>query len=304
MLLRACKRCDVVLVVLRGTPSHDYNQPVLFEAENNDSKIGCELCYVNTLAIIYIERFDINILCVPDEWRANPDITWNEIQLLMVEKGLEQVDFSLVHGTFEHQLPAHIKTNRHTNARFLSITKYLIFIGHIHLHSVFERIISHGSTDRFAHNEEGPKGIIDATINPNGEWTATFVENTNAWVYHTVDCVGMTLEELFEKLHYVRKFPPESHLRIRVRRGDPGIMAMEVIRKEYPLYNWTIKVEDAITNKDVQRIAKAHVTPTQLTSTNIYNMIADRLALKINDPVILARALTTVTEMLNNESSR
>src|SRR6185312_12375018 len=44
-LLRLCAKRDIVLRVLRGTPSHDYNQNRLFEHLNNAGHIGCDLKY-------------------------------------------------------------------------------------------------------------------------------------------------------------------------------------------------------------------------------------------------------------------
>src|SRR5690606_8366029 len=45
-LLRMAKANDITVVVLEGTPSHDWKQSRLFVAENDDSNIGADLHYV------------------------------------------------------------------------------------------------------------------------------------------------------------------------------------------------------------------------------------------------------------------
>src|SRR5690606_34198135 len=75
-LLRLCKRHDIVLRVLEGTPSHDNKQAWLVEAINADVEIGADAKHVESLSIEYIERFGIHVLYIPDEWSADNDDTW------------------------------------------------------------------------------------------------------------------------------------------------------------------------------------------------------------------------------------
>src|SRR5690606_24238089 len=101
---------DVAVRVLEGTPSHDREQSKRFVVINESvGKIGADLVYIDELSIRYEERFDMNLLFVPDELNHDPNITLAQVQELMAERNLEKVDFAFMHGQFEYQLPSHVK---------------------------------------------------------------------------------------------------------------------------------------------------------------------------------------------------
>jgi hypothetical protein len=303
-LLRDCKDLDIVIRILEGTPSHDWQQTKQLVSENDTSQIGCDVKYVKILDIEYIERFDINVLYVPDEWRPDPDDTWKEVQTLLAERGLDKVDIALMHGTFEHQLPSHIKTHRHLNARYESIVRYFVFVGHIHIHSVEGRIIANGSYDRIAHGEEGPKGFVRVMIRLNGRHEIVFVENVGAKIYRTIDCRGLSLEAAFDKIADAANsvdLLTDSSLRIRANREEPILTAIDVIRKKYPAYNWTIKVDQGNHSfNTVQANLKVTQRTAGITRDNIVELIAKRLENKRTDPVHIQRALLLLSGVIKN----
>lgn len=90
--LSMCKRRDIVVRILEGTPSHDWKQSANVISENEIATIGADVKWVDTLSIEYIERFGINILYVPDEWRVETDDVWKDVVQALTEKGLEKVD--------------------------------------------------------------------------------------------------------------------------------------------------------------------------------------------------------------------
>lgn len=299
--LRNCAQHDIVVRVLEGTPSHDWRQSKIFTSENELSAINCDVIYVTTLHIEYIPRFDIHILYVPDEWRPDPDTTWMEVKQLLLEHQLEQVDFALMHGTFEHQLPSHIRTHRHLNDRYSSIVKYFIFVGHIHLHSVLGKIIANGSYDRIAHGEEGPKGYVRVHVRLNGNHEILFVENTGALIYRTIDCRKLTLEEALLKISANVNYPVDSNLQIRANSQEPIINAIDTVRKKYPGFNWKIKVDsDSVVYADVQSNLKTTTHTLNITRENIVALVARRLELKKIDPVLMQRALVLLEGVIKH----
>lgn len=181
--LRTCKACDVRVRVMEGTPLHDRNQSKMFETLNISAKIFADVRYIPELSIEHIEDWDLHVLYVPDQHRPDPEDTWKDVQALLASHGLKQVDYALMHGCFEYQLPKIMAHSCHKAKRYLSIVKRWIFNGHHHTHTRFDRIIVQGSTDRLKAGEEEAKGYVrvyeDLTLPPE-EATIRFCENVDA----------------------------------------------------------------------------------------------------------------------------
>jgi DNA repair exonuclease SbcCD nuclease subunit len=90
--LRLCKKHDIVLRVLEGTPSHDWKQSKRFVKINELSRIGADVQHVTELSIEYIDRFGINVLYVPDELPGGTNKTFESVLELMEERGLKKVE--------------------------------------------------------------------------------------------------------------------------------------------------------------------------------------------------------------------
>tara|TARA_B100000929_G_scaffold272901_1_gene244822 strand:+ start:2448 stop:3572 length:1125 start_codon:yes stop_codon:yes gene_type:complete len=295
--LRMCKRYDVVLRVLEGTPSHDWKQSRLFTHINEIAEIGADVKYAETLSIEYIERFGINVLYVPDEWNPECDDTWLEVKQLLRERGLEKVHFSVMHGAFDFQLPSHISAPTHDPERYLSITEFLVFIGHVHRFATHDRIVSAGSFDRLTHGEEEPKGHVDATVYQDGRYEITFVENKGAKLYKTFKCTGMEVNKALRYLDgEIKKLPQDSHIRIEAARTDAILANLQLLKSKYPEYNFTPK-HDKETEPKKQTVIDIRETyqPVPITRNNIEKLLLDRLKEKGVTSEQLARA----EELLN-----
>ena len=53
--LALCKKYDITLIVLEGTPSHDWKQSEWFNQINLEYNIGADVHYAKTLDIAYFE---------------------------------------------------------------------------------------------------------------------------------------------------------------------------------------------------------------------------------------------------------
>ena len=193
--LRYCAKHDIMVRIIEGTPLHDWGQSIIFVEENENHEIGCDLKYFTDISIEHIARYNIDVLYIPDEARPTTHITWNVVQQLLLENGLEKVDLAIMHGAFGYQLPniEEIKDKIHDEEKYCSIVRHYIFIGHVHQHRPNGKIIPNGSTDRLRHGEEDIKGHVRLN---KGE--ITFIPNLGAMRYITLEVPGMTADEIMD----------------------------------------------------------------------------------------------------------
>ena len=87
---------------------------------------------------------------------------WRQILDKMRVMHIDQVDYTLVHGAFHHQVPKvmHSSPHIHNADQFADITRYHVFANHIHTPSVYRNILGGGSLDCMRHGEEHDKGYM------------------------------------------------------------------------------------------------------------------------------------------------
>lgn len=188
-LLTLCKMCNTAVRILEGTPSHDWKQSKLFVTINESNKINADLLYVDELAVIKDPTLPYVIGYVPDEIRATPEITTREFKELMTTAGYQQLDFILMHGLMDFQLPK-IDAPCFNSDEWSPLAKYMIYIGHDHTRKEKYNIVIPSSHDRNAHGEEGDKGAIITDI-IDGVCHNYFIPNVNAMPYITLACQEM-----------------------------------------------------------------------------------------------------------------
>lgn len=278
-LLRVCVQHQITVLVLEGTPSHDWKQSKRFATMNEAAQIGCDLTYVKDLSIQYLERFDITVLCIPDEWETTTDKTLTQVRELMKAKGLTQVDYAIMHGQFPHQLPEVARAPVHDAKAYLELVRELIFIGHVHNYSQYERIYAQGSFDRIAHGEEGAKGHLRAAVYDNGRRDVVFVENEGAKRFVTVDCGQLDLEATIAYVdECVAGLPNGSHVRVSAAADNPIFTNMEMLIRRYPLYIWA--KHPVAAKEDAKAIVEDEqvYVPITLTRDNLPGLLMERIA--------------------------
>lgn len=234
-LLFKCAEHDVLLRIVEGTPSHDRNQSVFLPEQAKNAKIPVDIHYASTLSVEYIERFGIHILYVPDKWRTDTVETLAEVKGLLQEKGLERVDFAVMHGAFEYQLPEIVPEPSHDSDAYHEIVKYFILIGHVHRSTQKGRILAAGSFDRDGHGNEEAKGYFDVVIKGDDNYQITFVENKGAKKYLSVDCAGLTSREAVVKVGQLAdKLPQGSAIKIKCYTSDPIYKEFKDLLDVYP----------------------------------------------------------------------
>lgn len=298
--LRRCKRHDVMVRVLEGTPSHDWGQNKLFIEINEIGQIGCDVVYQDTLCIEHIERLGIDVLYVPDEWEFETDDTWKQVTKLLADRGLSKVDFCIMHGSFEYQLPSHVQVPMHKEERYLSITRHYIFIGHIHKHLPKGRIIPNGSFDRLCHGEEEPKGYVRAVIRKDGDDEILFIPNEDAKKFVTVDCAGLDISEAIAKVEQTcETLPDGSHVRIQARRTDSIFTGLSAVREQYPLLFWSTKeIKDDVNKTDTLTKLSAKFKGVEINRENIVELLMKRIEGQCDDPAVLSRCRQRLEEVV------
>ena len=234
-LLYKCAQHDVLLRIVEGTPSHDREQSRFLPEQAENAQIPVDIHYASTLSIEYIERFDLNILYVPDKWRTDTSETLMEVRQLLNERNLDKVDFAVMHGAFEYQLPEIVPEPSHSSDTYLELVRYFILIGHVHRATTKDRILAAGSFDRDGHGNEEPKGYFHVTIKGPDKYQVTFVENKGAKKYQSVDCSSLETKDAYIKIdQLVSQLPQGSAVKIHCFASDPIFKEHKDLFLAYP----------------------------------------------------------------------
>lgn len=305
--IRLCKFCsnnDITLRILEGTPSHDWKQSEILPTIKQISNLNVDLKYVKTLSIEFIEKFNCNVLYIPDEWRPDPTETLQEVKELLKARGLETVEFGVFHGNFEYQLPSAAKgIPRHSSEEYLKLVTELIFIGHIHTYSRFERIVAQGSFDRLSHGEEEAKGFVLADVDiGNNKRDVFFIENKDARVYKTINCIGKSLEETITFVKdFIKHLPGNSAIRIMAESDNPVFTNMDILLRLCPTMVWSKKpiTEDQTdVTKEFDTVDDEIYKPITITKENLSHLLLSRQAFKEMSQDIIQRSIQHLKEVL------
>lgn len=278
-LIKFCHRYSITLRILEGTPSHDWTQSTTFMTTASILDIqNLDIKYIDKIEIEYIEKYNIHVLYIPDEINPTTEETYEKVQQLMMSHGLTKVDYAVMHGQFDYQLPKHITgMPRHDSQKYLDIVKHYIFIGHIHTYSMNDRIVAQGSFDRLTHGQEEPKGYVVATVD-DAEKHVFFIENKFARKYLTIPCYGFELNQTLELLKKkCAKLPDNSCVRIEAESKNPVFANMSEVMKLYPLITWTKLAKDKEEKKAIIVEEKIDYIPITITKDNIFEMLMGRV---------------------------
>ena len=278
-LLRFCKTHDICLRILEGTGSHDYGQSQIVVTLNEHMGINADVRYYHKISYDYEERFGFSVLYVPDEVNHDATVTWQQVQEVLRDHGVEKVDYAIMHGMFEFQLPNHVNDiSAHLSERYESIVRKRIIIGHHHTHRIQGKVVVPGSFDRLAQNEEGPKGSI--WLRDYGDRTKVeFLENVGAKTYLQISLHGKSIEESIEAVDkFVAGHLPGSAFLVKAMADDPAAKAMDLFKSRYDQYVWTHAFERE--DKTSARIEEIELTynPIRIDRDNISGLMSARFA--------------------------
>lgn len=280
-LLTLCKRCKTAIRILEGTPSHDWKQSKLFVTINESNNINADLLYVDTLSIVKDPTLPFVIGYVPDEIRATPEITAREFKEMMTTSGYQQLDFILMHGLMDFQLPG-IDAPCFVSKDWSLLAKYMIYIGHDHTRKEKGNIIIPSSHDRNAHGEEGEKGAILTDIIA-GKCHNYFLPNVNAMPYITLACQEMEDDAVIALVEETISKMSNGYLAIKLN-ADTNLKAQakQWMKRTVP----TVKVDylsDAVTQEVATSMFRQRHITVNISSDTVSNLICDKVRENTSD---------------------
>jgi len=284
-LLYLCAKYNIKLRVIKGTPSHDWDQLTLFNtlidcfSTGIGSKYKIDFKYYDTCDIEVFDDWDLSFLYIPDEFRDNCLDTQQYVKELLAANNLTSVNYVCMHGQFKYQIPMAKDEHCHDELFYLGICKKYILIGHVHIKNPFYTILPGGSYDRIAQGEEAAKGhyrILNKSVEHNQDDTVQFVENKGAKLYITIDARGKLVTDLPDLLLPYLNSPIDSSFRLLVDNNDIKDVLGE-IKKQYPLFNWSIKKDKASVKRSDENGIKLSFTPTTLTKQNAYDVLRSKI---------------------------
>lgn len=292
-LLTYCTNNNIILRVLNGTPSHDWGQSQLLVKLNDIRTNKCNLRYHKQLDIEYIESLQQHVLYIPDEWSNSHEEIEKQIQAKLIEHNISQVDIAILHGQFGYQVAGKpFKGLFYQEDYFLSLVRGFIHIGHYHVYSYHDRIIANGSLERLAHGEESPKGYV---LVDNDRFT--FIENTNAYTYKTINITPtITLEKLDKLIH---KHPSQSHIRLLLSSDHPFNLTFSELKLRYYDYNLKKINKDRVSEKALDTYI---LSDTELEFSNkfvmegnIHSLLIDTISSKHSlDSIEMSKLLSYI----------
>lgn len=283
-----CKRHQIKLRVLEGTPSHDNYQSRIFNFIKTRYDDSLDLKYVETLHIETIEDLGLSVLYVPDEWVGSTQKTEEQVSVLLQEHGIEQVDIAIMHGMFTYQVPEMSNNSlKHRETFYLDKVRYFINIGHVHIYSTFERIIAQGSTNRLSHGDESPKGAVMCYLSKSGGIGHVFIENTLAKIYKTIHVKSNDIHAAMKQVaKVVDKLTNNSHVRIKAKAGHPILQGIKTLGTMYPFIIFTKLTEEDDEGKLKMELEKVALSdeykPISLTKDNIIPLLMSEIITKYN----------------------
>ena len=299
-----CEQQRIRLRYLKGTDSHERNQfknfvPVALRFKYLDFR------YVEDMEVEFFNDLGISCLYVPDEHAGGGEKSQNLIEEKFKELQIEKVSIAMVHSWFKYQVPEVASTSKYDEKFFLDRVEYYISNGHIHAPSTFDRLVTQGSFDRIAHNEEHKKGAFVFDISPYNQ-LFFFVENKNALPFITVTLKDQKNDKHIDKeLASIEKLasslPEYSWIRLRGKESHPLLSSLTVLNSKYPHVRFekiTIEEEERVNQQLVNQkdFEDINYEAPRLDRDNIVSVLVEEIKVrrqgKINyDPHFLRNHL-------------
>lgn len=259
--IRMCAKWDIKIRILEGTPSHDRNQPVIFDWLSNSINCGADVKYMSGLQIEHIVDLDIDVLYIQDELTSSCEATQELVIKALNEKGLTKVDYTVMHGMFSHRIPKGVIADSHDARFYQSITRKYVFCGHIHVNARYGNILEAGSTDRISFNEEEDKGHW-RVYEGDKEDKVFHVKHKLAWTYKAVDVCGMDYSQCIRELTKATKgLRPKSYIQLLADKTDDAFKSVKLIEEEFPAIIFKLK--------DAGLTEKMKITATEIKQLTI-----------------------------------
>jgi hypothetical protein len=290
-LLSLSQQHGFYIRVLQGTFSHDRDQLKhwLSNLEHANAMLRGKkrVDVIQNITLEAFEELQLRVGYIPDD--LPNESNWDVLRRQMEDVHWPQIDILLHHGYFKHLLgsmPAHIIPKNTLDYNLIKThIKGIVLNGHIHTPSIFERVLSGGSLERFCHGEEEDKGFFIIRREPEtNHYDFEFIVNPKATLFRTLnlskvddekeamECYIAWLAEL-EAL-----VPPNTRFHVRVIIHNPMIrVALERYTKEHSRFIVFTSVDTAMkhTVMDEPVVVLEDLTP--ITEANLVDMLVQHI---------------------------
>lgn len=232
----ACEQQGKEIWILEGTRSHDWGQMKTFFEMARAFTPNLKIRYFDKITVFKDERFDLDILFVPDDIHHDHDVIFTMIEDQLRKNNLEMVDFAIMHGMFDNQVPEGLNLPCHDYSKFDPIVRHAIMIGHVHINSEFGKMLAQGSFGRISHGEEEPKGYYHIWLDKAGVFHKQFVVNPKAELFITIDCCGLTADQTLESVNTaILEYGSDVNIRIMSEAENPVFQNMDEVIRNFPM---------------------------------------------------------------------
>lgn len=290
-VLKFCEKYNITLRVLEGTPSHDHKQCLIMDTLFEYIKPRIPYRYFTTMSVEVIEEYGISVLYIPDKFLPSHTDIYIAAKELMALHGFDKVDYIIMHGAFEDQLPANCGISTHNTDLYSELCNYYVLSGHIHKHFIRKKIVSVGSYTRMIHGEEEDKGYVRIVMKSEDDYTIKQVVNPNARPYITIDCLGLSLNEIMDKIDNASRAKSKSNFRLMIDDNPDIKKQLSFIKMNYPMHNWVMQYP-----KKRRAVQKDYILSTEeavdlvLSKDNLrthienyYNSTKDKYNVELNE---------------------
>lgn len=271
-LFNRCVKTNTSIYILEGTSSHDWGQAKHLEIWK---PVGSDIHYIDKVSVVRDAKLGLDILFVPDNMGTiSTEEIWERVVKAMAEAGIDKVDITAMHGAFDYQLPPPARKHCHNQKSYESITKFVIYAGHVHTPSVNGKIRVSGSFDRIAHGEEHPKGAFIFKIDKaKGIFENEFYHNKNALPFITFNLnESSTLDDIHNLTDKTIREMKIMGAWFKFKDGPHEVVNAYVdrLKEQYPYFNFEVsnKVNNSVTVDDGLFIDKNY-NGVELTKENI-----------------------------------
>lgn len=299
----ACEEQDKEIWILEGTRSHDWGQMRTFFEMARIFTPNLKIRYFDKITVFKDERFDLDFLFVPDDIHHDHDVIFSMVEEQMQKANVQMVDFAIMHGMFESQVPEGLNLPCHKYENFDRIVRHAILIGHVHINSENGKMLAQGSFGRISHGEEQPKGYYHTWLDKEGVFHKQFIENKLAELFITVDCLGLTADQTFESVNTaILEYGSDVNIRIMSEAENPVFQNMDEMIRAFPMARFSTpkKIKPKESKPKIKlgdKLDKIFNVPL-INRDNIGKLVLDRSERRgVSTPELLS-AMTKVIETI------
>ena len=277
----------IYLRVLRGTFSHDRYQNRLFVERARVIPEYQGIPLIRVIDKVEIERFTpyhCDILFCPDD---QPQKDMSQVILDVLEANhLDQVDYFCCHGYWDHLLPPNLMVHPSDcldYERLQSKVRCYVFNGHVHSSSVWNKVVSGGSFERFRHAEEEDKGFYTSEFNEkNHTATLKFIRNVEAVPFISIDLslhssADETLDYLKKRVDKALTYSRDKSQVVHIRLLGDGRALIPTIQDMYPKSVITMKkIASQVDEPIMNQLDMIQDLPS-ITESNLASLIYDNV---------------------------